>query len=73
MTFYDFKRGKQKAGQCYGIPCSRMELTGIVWLPCRLLIAAWASWCELNLTNAQPANKMDSAESVSVISENIKF
>lgn len=30
------------------------ELTGIVWLPCKLVIAAWASGCEPNFTNAQP-------------------
>lgn len=29
-------------------------LTGIVWLPCKLVMAAWASWCEPNLTKAQP-------------------
>lgn len=29
-------------------------LTGIVWLPCKLVIAVWASGCELNFTNAQP-------------------
>lgn len=32
-------------------------LTGIVWLPCKLLIAACASWWELNFTKAQPETK----------------
>jgi hypothetical protein len=32
-------------------------LTGIVWLPCRFEIAACASWCEPNLTKAQPATR----------------
>lgn len=29
-------------------------LTGIVWLPCKALIAAWASACEEYFTNAHP-------------------
>lgn len=29
-------------------------LTGMVWLPCKLLMAVWASAWVLNLTNAQP-------------------
>lgn len=35
-----------------------MLLTGIVELPCKLVIAAWASGCELNFTNAQPARRI---------------
>lgn len=36
-----------------------LVLTGIVWLPCRLVIADWASCCEPNLTKAQPAKEKD--------------
>lgn len=32
----------------------QLQLTGIVWLPCKLVIADWASCCEPNLTKAQP-------------------
>lgn len=34
-----------------------MQLTGIVRLPCKLLMAAWASACPWNFTKAQPATK----------------
>lgn len=40
-------------------------LTGIVWLPCKLVIAAWASGCEANFTNAQPAKINRRRETVS--------
>lgn len=36
-----------------------IPLTGIVWLPCKLVIAAWASWWEPNFTNAQPEKKRE--------------
>lgn len=32
-------------------------LTGIVWLPCKVLIAASASWCDESFTNAQPGKR----------------
>ncbi len=32
-------------------------LTGMVWLPCRALIADWASACVENFTKAQPDRK----------------
>lgn len=35
----------------------RAQLTGIVRLPCKLLMAAWASACPWNFTNAQPVIK----------------
>lgn len=34
-----------------------MRPTGIVRLPCKLLMAAWASVCPWNFTKAQPATK----------------
>lgn len=36
---------------------SLMRPTGIVRLPCKLLMAAWASVCPWNFTKAQPATK----------------
>lgn len=48
------------AGRWVGRIASKQDeqpLTGIVWLPCRFVMAACASWWELNLTKAQPATK----------------
>jgi hypothetical protein len=48
-----------------------MLLTGIVWLPCKLVIAAWASGCELNFTNAQPARRAKEERKLNKICRNL--
>ena len=64
--------------QSWGIPFSAMKivkivkknsendnwLTGMVWLPCKLLMAVWASACVLNFTKAQPVGQKDMMWSV---------
>lgn len=51
----------------------KRSITGIVWLPCRALMADWASLWPENLTNAQPEKEQGNTIIMYTILEAISF